>query len=435
MEHRLLGASGFQVPVLCLGTATFGGEGAFKGFGASDVAEATRLVNVCLDAGLTMFDSADAYSAGKSEEILGRAIRGRRDRVIISTKSAFRVGPGPNDVGSSRWHLIRAVEGSLRRLGTDYIDLYQLHAFDRTTPVEETLGTLDDLVRAGKIRYIGCSNFSGWHLMKSLAVSKEYGLARYVAHQAYYSLVGRDYEWELMPLALDHGVGCVAWSPLGFARLTGKIRRGRPLPETSRLRHADATAGGPSVPDEYLFRVVDALDVVAAETGKTVPQVAINWVLRRPSVASVDHRRPDRGAAPAEPGRGRLGSWLPSRSPGSTPPARRHPPIPPGTSGSMPSGIRRRCDAIPRPSTNKGVGRKHGVAEGPFDLRSHDLEFQPVGQHHVGVGMDAGDAIENRSDPFELLERGGGATLPPMDHGRDEIVERLPAAGPSERPR
>jgi aryl-alcohol dehydrogenase-like predicted oxidoreductase len=287
MEHRLLGASGFKVPVLSLGTGTFGGQGAFKGFGESDAAEATRLVDICLDAGLTMFDSADAYSAGMAEEILGHAIKGRRDKVILSTKSAFRVGPGPNDVGSSRYHLIRAVEGSLRRLGTDYIDLYQLHAFDRTTPVEETLGTLDDLVRAGKIRYIGCSNFSGWHLMKSLAVSKEHGLARYVAHQAYYSLVGRDYEWELMPLALDQGVGCVAWSPLGFARLTGKIRRGQSLPATSRLHHKDTTAGGPSIPDEYLFRVVDALDAVSEETGKTVPQVAINWVLRRPSVANV----------------------------------------------------------------------------------------------------------------------------------------------------
>ena len=286
MEHRPLGSSGFQVPVLSLGTATFGGEGSFKGFGESDAAEATRLVDVSLDAGLTMFDSADAYSAGRSEEILGRAIRGRRNRVILSTKSAFRVGPGPNDVGSSRHHLIRAVEGSLQRLGTDYIDLYQLHAFDRSTPIEETLGTLDGLVRVGKIRYIGCSNFSGWHLMKSLAISKEYGLARYVAHQAYYSLVGRDYEWELMPLALDQGVGCVAWSPLGFARLTGKIRRGHPLPETSRLRHRDATAGGPSPPDEYLYRVVDALDEVAEETGKTIPQIAINWVLRRPSVST-----------------------------------------------------------------------------------------------------------------------------------------------------
>ncbi len=287
MEHRPLGASGFRVPALCLGTATFGGEGAFRGFGASDEAEATRLVDVCLDAGLTMFDSADAYSAGRAEEILGQAIRGRRDRVILSTKSAFRVGPGPNDVGSSRHHLVRAVEGSLRRLGTDTIDLYQLHAFDRATPVEETLGALDDLVRAGKIRYIGGSNFSGWHLMKSLAVSEQYGLARYVAHQAYYSLVGRDYEWELMPLALDQGVGCVVWSPLGFARLTGKVRRGQPLPATSRLRHQDTTAGGPSIADDYLFRVVDALDAVAAEVGKTVPQVAINWVLRRPSVSSV----------------------------------------------------------------------------------------------------------------------------------------------------
>jgi aryl-alcohol dehydrogenase-like predicted oxidoreductase len=230
MEHRQLGASGFMVPVLSLGTGTFGGQGSFKGFGETDAAEATRLVDLCLDAGLTMFDSADAYSAGMAEEILGQALKGRRDKAIISTKSAFRVGPGPNDVGSSRHHLIRAVDGSLKRLATDYIDLYQLHAFDRTTPVEETLGTLDDLVKGGKIRYIGCSNFSGWHLMKSLAISKEYGLARYVAHQAYYSLVGRDYEWELMPLALDHGVGCVAWSPLGFARLTGKVRRGQRLP-------------------------------------------------------------------------------------------------------------------------------------------------------------------------------------------------------------
>jgi aryl-alcohol dehydrogenase-like predicted oxidoreductase len=287
MEHRQLGTSGFMVPVLSLGTATFGGEGSFKGFGETDAGEATRLVDICLDAGLTMFDSADAYSAGLAETILGQAIKGRRDRVIISTKSAFRVGPGPNDVGSSRYHLIRAVEGSLNRLGTDYIDLYQLHAFDRTTPVEETLGTLDDLVTAGKIRYIGCSNFSGWHLMKSLAVSREFGLVRHVAHQAYYSLVGRDYEWELMPLALDHGVGCVAWSPLGFARLTGKIRRGQDLPQTSRLKHNDTTAGGPAVADDHLFRVVDALDVVAEETGKTVPQVAINWVLQRPSVANV----------------------------------------------------------------------------------------------------------------------------------------------------
>lgn len=288
MEHRQLGASGFKVPVLSFGTATFGGRGEFFGaWGATDVAEAKRLVDICLEAGLTMFDSADVYSAGAAEEILGQAICGRRDQVIISTKGTFRSGPGPNDVGSSRYHLIRAVEGSLRRLGTDYIDLYQLHGFDAVTPVEEVLQTLDDLVRAGKIRYIGCSNFSGWHLMKSLAVSEKYGLARYVAHQAYYSLIGRDYEWELMPLALDQKVSAVVWSPLGWGRLTGKIRRGSPLPEVSRLRSQVAKAGGPPVDDEYLFRVVDALDEIARETGKSIPQIAINWLLQRPSVATV----------------------------------------------------------------------------------------------------------------------------------------------------
>jgi aryl-alcohol dehydrogenase-like predicted oxidoreductase len=288
MEYRLLGASGFKVPVLSLGTGTFGGRGEFfKAWGGSDVAEATRLVDICLEAGLTMFDSADGYSGGVAEEILGQAIRGRRDQVIVSTKGTFRAGPGPNDVGSSRYHLIRAVEGSLRRLGTDYIDLYQLHGFDAMTPVEEVLQTLDDLVRAGKIRYIGCSNFSGWHLMKSLAISERYGLARYVAHQAYYSLIGRDYEWELMPLALDQKVGAVVWSPLGWGRLTGKVRRGAPLPEVSRLQSKVAADGGPRVDPEYLYRVVDAIDAISAETDKSVPQIAINWLLQRPSVATV----------------------------------------------------------------------------------------------------------------------------------------------------
>jgi aryl-alcohol dehydrogenase-like predicted oxidoreductase len=288
MEYRQLGASGFKVPVLSLGTGTFGGGTEFfKTWGASDVAEATRLVDVCLEAGLTMFDSADIYSNGLAEEILGQAIKGRRNQVIISTKGTFRHGTGPNDVGSSRYHLNRAVERSLRRLGTDFIDLYQLHGFDALTPIEEALGTLDDLVRAGKIRYIGCSNFSGWHLMKSLAVSEKYGLTRYVAHQAYYSLIGRDYEWELMPLGLDQHVSAVVWSPLGWGRLTGKFRRGQPLPETSRLRSKLSTDIGPPVADEYVFRVVDALDAVAKETGKTVPQVALNWLLRRPTVANV----------------------------------------------------------------------------------------------------------------------------------------------------
>jgi aryl-alcohol dehydrogenase-like predicted oxidoreductase len=289
MEYRQLGGSGLMVPVLSLGTGTFGGGNEFfKAWGASDVAEATRLIDVCLDAGLNLFDSADIYSAGMAEEILGQAIKGRpRDRVLISTKGTFRFGQGPNDVGSSRYHLMQSVEGSLRRLGTDYIDLYQLHGFDALTPVEEVLSTLHDLVRAGKIRYIGCSNFSGWHLMKSLAVSDKYGWPRYVAHQAYYSLVGRDYEWELMPLALDQKVGAVVWSPLGWGRLTGKIRRGQPLPPTSRLQSKVVTDIGPQVPTEYLYRVVDALDAVARETGKTVPQVALNWLLRRPSVANV----------------------------------------------------------------------------------------------------------------------------------------------------
>ncbi len=288
MDYRQLGASGFKVPVLSLGTGTFGGGNEFfKAWGASDVAEATRLVDICLEAGLTMFDSADGYSNGMAEEILGQAIKGRRDQVIISTKGSFPRGPGPNDLGSSRHHLTKAVEASLRRLRTDYIDLYQLHAFDAVTPIEEALGTLDGLVRAGKIRYIGCSNFSGWHLMKSLAISERHGLARYVAHQAYYSLVGRDYEWELMPLALDQRVGTVVWSPLGWGRLTGKIRRGQPMPERSRLQSKLAFDKGPQVPQEYLFRVVDALDEAAKETGKTIPQVALNWLLQRPSVATV----------------------------------------------------------------------------------------------------------------------------------------------------
>jgi len=288
MEFRQLGNSGLKVPVLSFGTATFGGTGEFfKGFGETDVAEATRMVDICLEAGLNMFDSADGYSAGRSEEVLGEAIKGRRDQVLISTKATFPTGPGPNDVGSSRHHLIQSCEASLRRLGTDYIDLYQMHAFDAITPVEETLNTLDDLVRAGKIRYIGCSNFSGWHLMKSLAVSDRYNLARYVAHQAYYSLVGRDYEWELMPLGVDQKVSAVVWSPLGWGRLTGKIRRGQPPAEGTRLTNERTAAVGPQVPEEYLYNVVDALEAVGEEVGKSVPQVALNWLLQRPTVANV----------------------------------------------------------------------------------------------------------------------------------------------------
>jgi aryl-alcohol dehydrogenase-like predicted oxidoreductase len=288
MEYRLLGGSGLKVPVLSLGTGTFGGTNEFfKAWGASDVQEATRLVDICLEAGMNMFDSADVYSSGAAEQILGEAIKGRRDKVLISTKATFTFGPGPNDVGSSRFHLIEAVEGSLKRLGTDYIDLFQLHAFDAMTPIEETLNTLDDLVRAGKIRYVGCSNFSGWHLMKSLGISEKYNLPRYVAHQAYYSLVGRDFEWELMPLGIDQKVGTVVWSPLGWGRLTGKIRRNQPIPEGSRMSNASAVSAGPEVPEQHLYTVVDALDEVAAETGKTVPQIALNWLLQRPTVSTV----------------------------------------------------------------------------------------------------------------------------------------------------
>jgi len=287
MEYRKLGSSGFKVPVLSLGTGTFGGQGLLRGWGATEAREATRLVDISLEAGMNLFDSADVYSGGAAEEVLGQAIKGRRDRVLISTKGTFRQGDGPNDVGSSRQHLIDAVHGSLKRLGTDYIDLYQLHAFDALTPVEEVLHTLHDFVQAGKIRYLGVSNFSGWHLMKSLAAAEKHHLTRYVAHQAYYSLVGRDYEWELMPLGLNQGVGAVVWSPLGWGRLTGKIRRGQPKPAVSRLNDPTSTAIGPQVDDEYLYRVVDALDIVAEETGKSVPQVALNWLLQRPTVSTV----------------------------------------------------------------------------------------------------------------------------------------------------
>ena len=288
MEFRTLGRSGLKIPVLSFGTGTFGGSNEFfRAWGSTDVKEATRLVDICLEAGVNLFDTADVYSDGFSETILGKAVAGRRCDVLISTKATFRMGNAkdPNDAGSSRYHLIRACEASLRRLGTEYIDIYHLHGFDALTPVEEVLSTLNQLVVSGKVRYIACSNFSGWHLMKSLAVADKFGWARYVGHQVYYSLVGREYEWELMPLGLDQGVGALVWSPLGWGRLTGKIRRGKPLPEQSRL-HKTAE-NGPQMPDEYLYKVVDAIDEVAKETGRTVPQVALNWLLQRPTVSTV----------------------------------------------------------------------------------------------------------------------------------------------------
>jgi aryl-alcohol dehydrogenase-like predicted oxidoreductase len=286
MEYRLLGGSGLKVPALSFGTGTFGGSNDFfKAWGSTDVEEARRLIDICLEAGVNLFDTADIYSDGHSEEVLGKALDGKRDRALISTKTTFRLGDGPNDVGSSRYHLRRALEASLRRLGTDYVDIYHLHGFDALTPVEEVQDTLNTFVREGKVRYIAASNFSGWHLMKSLAVAERCGWTRFVAHQVYYSLIGREYEWELMPLGLDQKVGALVWSPLGWGRLTGKIRRGQPLPEVSRL-HKTAEMG-PQVSDEHLYKVVDALDKVAAETGKTVPQVALNWLLQRPTISSV----------------------------------------------------------------------------------------------------------------------------------------------------
>ena len=282
----MLGGSGLKVSALSFGTGTFGGGNEFfKAWGSTQEDEARRLVDICFEAGVNLFDTADGYSDGRSEEVLGKALEGKRDRALISTKSGFPTGDGPNDLGSSRYHLRNALEGSLRRLNTDYVDIYHMHGFDALTPIDEVQDTLNKFVREGKVRYIAASNFSGWHLMKSLAVAERYGWTRFVAHQVYYSLLNRDYEWELMPLGLDQKVGALIWSPLGWGRLTGKLRRGQPLPEVSRL-HKTAEAG-PQVEDEHLFKIVDALDAVAAETGKSVPQVALNWLLQRPTISSI----------------------------------------------------------------------------------------------------------------------------------------------------
>jgi aryl-alcohol dehydrogenase-like predicted oxidoreductase len=286
MDYRYLGNSGFKVPALGFGAGTFGGKGPlFSAWGNTDIAEAKRLIDICLDVGVNLYDTADVYSDGASESILGAALKGRREQAIISTKITLRAGDGPNDVGASRHHLVSGVEHALKRLGTDYIDLLQLHHFDAMTPVESVMSTLDDLVRAGKVRYLGASNFSGWQLMKSQAAADRYGYSRFVANQTYYSLIGRDYEWELMPLGLDQGVGAVVWSPLGWGRLTGKIRRGQPLPAGSRLH--DTASFAPPADEERLYRVVDALDAIATETGKSIPQVALNWLLQRPTVSTV----------------------------------------------------------------------------------------------------------------------------------------------------
>lgn len=286
MEYRQLGGSGLRVPVLSFGTATFGGVGKFLStWGSTQAAEARRMIEICLDAGVSLFDTANIYSRGVSEEILGQALSGLRNRALISTKATFSMGDDPNDYGSSRWHIIKSCEESLKRLQTDHIDIYHMHSFDYNTPVDETLSALNDLVQSGKVRYIACSNFSGWHLMKSLSVSERYGWSKYVAHQAYYSLIGREFEWELMPLGIDQNIGTIVWSPLAGGKLSGKYNRQTPMPADARI--AQGGDQGPGVPDELLFNVVDVLNEVAAETGKTVSQVALNWLLQRPTVCNI----------------------------------------------------------------------------------------------------------------------------------------------------
>jgi aryl-alcohol dehydrogenase-like predicted oxidoreductase len=288
MEYRQLGGAGLKVPVLTFGTGTFGGgNDFFKTWGSTQTEEATRLVDICLDAGVNFFDCANTYSDGLAEEILGKAVKGKRDKVLLSTKGTFPMGSGPNDMGSSRYHIVHACEASLKRLRTDYIDVYHMHGFDGYTPVEETLRTLDDLVQCGKVRYIACSNFSGWHLMKSLAVSERYGWNRYVAHQVYYSLASREYEWELMPLAIDQKVAACVWSPLAAGFLTGKHRRDQPMLKESRIAQGGSPVPSSVISSDLLYKLIEVLDEISTETDKSIAQVSLNWLLQRPTVSSL----------------------------------------------------------------------------------------------------------------------------------------------------
>ena len=288
MENRTLGNSGLKVPVLSLGTATFGGGNEFfKAWGSTQADEASRMVNLCIDAGVNLFDTANVYSAGLAEEILGKALAGIRQKALISTKATFPMGEGINDFGSSRIHLIKACEDSLKRLGTDHIDIYHMHGFDATTPVEETLNVLDNLVQSGKVRYIACSNFSGWHLMQSLSVSERHGWSKYIGHQVYYSLLDREYEWELMPLGIEHKVSSMIWSPLAGGKLSGKYRRNHPDPAEARVAQGGDIAKPTLEDQERLYRIVDVLDELSEETGKTLSQIALNWLLQRPTVANI----------------------------------------------------------------------------------------------------------------------------------------------------
>lgn len=288
MEYRFLGRSGLKVPLLSFGTATFGGGTAFfKAWGNTQAEGASKLIDICLDAGINLFDTANVYSNGLSEEILGKAIKGKRNRLLISTKATFTFGDGPNNQGSSRFHLLQQVEQSLKRLNTDYIDIYHMHGFDGNTPVEETLRALDDLVTSGKVQYIAASNFSGWALMKSLSVAERYGWNRYIAHQVYYSLVNREYEWELMPLGIDQRVGALVWSPLAAGRLGGKYSRGNKKPPESRVAQGGSPVPDAVVNEEVWFRILDVLNEISGETGKTAAQIAINWISQRPTVSSI----------------------------------------------------------------------------------------------------------------------------------------------------
>lgn len=283
MEQRRLGNSGLSVSVLSFGTMTVGGRDRFGKMGNLGVPETARILDICADAGLTTIDTANMYSFGDAEEILGQALEGRRDRFVLASKAFMRIGPGPHDTGLSRKHLVAACEASLRRLRTDYLDLYMGHEPDMLVPVEETMRAFDDLVSQGKVRYIGCSNHSAWHVMKALAVSERHGLARYVCQQVNYSLIGRDVEHEIVPLGLDQGVGLMAWSPLHAGLLTGKFRRGV-RPDVSRLNDLDAPG---TIDYERVYRIVDVLLAIAEERDVTAAQVALNWVLSKPGVDTV----------------------------------------------------------------------------------------------------------------------------------------------------
>jgi aryl-alcohol dehydrogenase-like predicted oxidoreductase len=286
MKMRFLGNTGFKVSELCFGAMTFGKRGFFKEFAGLDQKAVNTLVDMALEAGINFFDTADIYQEGESEELLGKALGERRKQIVLATKVWGKVGPGPNDLGLSRHHVIEGCDASLKRLGTDYIDLYQLHGMDFNTPLDETLRALDDLVRQGKVRYIGCSNLTSWQLMKALAISDKRNLERFITLQAHYSLIARELEYELVPLCLDQGLGILTWSPLSGGFLSGKYRRGQPRPQGARMSDPHSAIMG--VYDEQRgFDIVESLDKIATEHQRTVAQVALNYLLRKPGVTSI----------------------------------------------------------------------------------------------------------------------------------------------------